>query len=586
MDLTGRPPVPPKKMLGAWISGLKEIQKRQVSAEELLDTAEPPAAAAPPDKTAAAAALKEKLARLRETVPNFSGLTAGLDADLPALLAATRADDLGLILDESARIPQQSPNYPEMARRSFLVKKGGPQGQPLAVNYFGRSSGLVDYTSAAAAAFWHSLDRKTLTDEGQTYFRLLDGDLEDTGPEAWYAGRSESGPHSHYVWANAYALKWLEGLESRLGGWGFRPLPRPMLMTRTGAAGLARYSGYLYNGDTFIFTGGFSGQSIFGIRAHLALAGVDYYSNDLTSSLENWPVERFFQSYDAWLAKSALTEYPLILPEELAARPAGQNNLALRESLSPYIYSLAWRAWLEGRPVLAPLVYYFQEDLKARDRLPEIMLGPDLLVSRNLDGNAERTKVYVPRGRWYDWHTGEVIDQDEGGELDLDTKVNGQFTPPILARGGAIIPAVEYLHPKDGVSEKMAALKIFIGREPSEIIWYEDDGYSQLYRQGEQRFFGRTGISAVTRDDGSTLVTIKAREGGWSEAPDEKALLIDIYGPQAPGQATLDNLPHNRVAQAAALDRMESGWASFGNNRIRFKTPPLKLSVDHVLWFK
>jgi hypothetical protein len=48
----------------------------------------------------------------------------------------------------------------------------------------------------------------------------------------------------------------------------------------------------------------------------------------------------------------------------------------------------------------------------------------------------------------------------------------------------------------------------------------------------------------------------------------------------------LDNLPYNRVAQASALDRMESGWASFGNNRIRFKTPPINLNRDHVLWFK
>ncbi|MDR2935686.1 MAG: DUF5110 domain-containing protein [Candidatus Adiutrix sp.] len=581
MDLVGRSPVPPQRLMGVWVSGFKEAKK---TPDEESETARPEPAETLPEPPPE---LREKLAKLRQSVPNFSGLTVEEDAEIQPLLAAAKAENLGLILDESARIPQDSPDYQEMARRSFLVTAGGPSGQPISADSSGRPSGLIDYTNSAAASFWHSLGREKLTSEGQAYFRLLDSDLEDIGPEAWYAGLDENDLHSHYAWANAYALKWVEGIESRLRQANWRNLnPRPIILTRTGTAGLARRSGFLYNGEALLFSGGFAGLSSVGVRSHLALAGIDYYSADLASVLASWPVARFFQSYDAWLAKAALTDFPLILPEELLSRPAFQYNLALRESLSPYIYNLAWQAWLEGRPVTAPLVYYFQEDIKARDRLPEIMLGPSLLVSLNFDGNSERTKVYVPSGRWYDWRSGEVIDQEEGGELDMGTKDGGQFTPPILARAGAIIPTVEYLNPKEGVTVRIDALKIFIGDLTSEIFWFEDDGQSQRYRQGDRPAFGRTAITAVTQPDGSTVVTIKAREGGWSEAPEERPLLIDIYGPQAPGQATLDNLPHNRVAQASALDRMESGWASFGQNRIRFKTPPLNLNTDHVLWFK
>jgi len=581
MDLVGRPPVPPRRMMGVWVSGLKEARAKDSheTGEEQTEPAEAAVVSESPSPE-----LMEKLARLRHLIPNFSGLTVEAEAEIQALLAAAKVENLGLILDESAHIPQSSPHYPEMARRSFLVKNGGPGAPPLSVNLSGHQSGLIDYTNPSAAAFWHSLERETLTAEGQAYFRLLDSDLEDVGPQAWYAAAEDS-VHSHYAWANTYALKWMEGIENRLAGRRGQSA-RPIFMTRTGTAGLGRHSGFLYNGEASIFSGGFAGLSSFGVRSHLALAGVDYYSSDLASSLTSWPVARFFQNYDAWLAKTALTDFPLILPEELVNRPAFQYNLALRESLSPYIYNLAWHAWLEGRPVMAPLVYYFQEDLKARDRLPEIMLGPSLLVSLNLDGNAERTKVYVPRGRWYNWRSGEVIDQNEGGELDLDTKVGGQFTPPILARAGAIIPMVEYLTPKEGLTERIDALKIFIGEATSEASWFEDDGLSQRYRQGDGASFGRTVITAVTQPDGSTVVTIKAHEGAWSEASVERPLLIDIYGPRAPGQATLDNLPYNRVAQASALDRMESGWASFGQNRIRFKTPPLNLNADHVLWFK
>jgi len=584
MDLVGRSPVPPRRLMGVFVSGVKEAARVKKNQAEESDVSRPEPAETPDQSPSE---LKDKLAKLKQSVPNFSGLTVEEDADVPAILAVVKAENLGLILDESARIPQQSPNYLEMARRSFLVRTGGAKGPPLSTDYAGRPSGLIDYTNSSAASFWHSLGRENLTTEGQTYFRLLDSDLEDIGPEAWYAGSDEGDIHSHLAWANAYALKWVEGIESRLSAANWRGLgARPIILTRSGTAGLARSSGVLYNGEAQIFSGGFAGLSAFGIRSHLAMSGVDYYSADLSPTLNAWPTARFFQSYDAWLAKAALTDFPLILPEELLSRTTFQYNLTLRESLSPYIYNLAWNAWLEGRPVTAPLAYYFQDDLKARDRLPEMMLGPDLLVSLNFDGNSERTKVYVPSGRWYDWRSGEVIDQEEGGELDMGTKVGGLFTPPILARAGAIIPTVEYLQPKEGSSERIDALKIFIGDKTSATVWFEDDGQSQRYRQADRPAFGRTAITAVTQPDGSTVVTIKAREGGWSEAPTERPLLIDIYGPQAPGQATLDNLPHNRVADASALDRMDSGWASFGQNRIRFKTPPLNLSTDHVLWFK
>ncbi len=551
MALTGRPPVPPKNILGVWASG--------VAGHTLTDW-------------------RDRLGTLKNLVPNLSGLTTS-GGDLGTLLDLAKGYNLRLLLDESAYVDQADPLYPEMARRSFLVRRGGPGGPPLDVDLGARKCGLVDYTNPSAPTFWHSLFRSAEIESGVTAFRLVDGDLEDVSPNAWYEGAPGTASHSHYAWANRYALKWLEGIEAGLRNQRLRTRPRLFLVSRTGLAGLPRLSGALYNGESFLF----GTRSLLAIKAHLALSGFDYYSSDLTNSLATRPVEQSGASYDAWLAKSALTDYPLILPEELLLRPAARYNLTLRENLSPYSYSLTWEAFLAGRPVLAPLTYYFQGDLKARDRMGELMLGPSLLLGLDLDGISERAEVYVPQGRWYNWRTGEVIDQKEGGPVIMDLKDAGQVTPPVLARSGAIVPALEELILKGGVVEKIAALKIFIGQEPSDFTWYEDDGETQNYLGGR---FGKTHITAVTKADGSTVVTIKAREGSWDGAPAERRLLIDIYGPQPPGEATLDNMPHNRVARAADLDPMESGWASFGNNRIRFKTPPLDMTVDHVLWFK
>ena len=552
MALTGRPPVPPQKALGVWAAGIKASSDSE---------------------------WRSKLSGLVHAAPGLAGILASKNDDIKQLLDMTKSLNLRLMVDESSYIPQDSDKFAEMARRSFLVRQDSAAGPPMIVNHSGKKSGVIDYTNNAAPPFWHSLERAELMSMGLDSFRLTDGDLDDFSSNAWYEGPPDFRVHSHYAWSNTYALKWLEAMAGGFQGQRMRGRPRLLLLTRTGTTGLARLAGTLYNGDSFI--GG--NRSLLAVKAHVSLSGIDYYSSDLSHSLSSRPMNLYGINYDAWLAQNVLTEMPLILPEEMLIRPATRYNLALRETLGPYLYSLAWQAYLNGTPIISPLVFSFQDDDTARNRTGEMMLGPSLLLGLDLGRPSERTTVYVPKGRWYNWRTGELVDQKEAGLIQMDMKDAGQITPPILAKSGAIIPAIEEMTSKSGVTSKIPALKIFIGEESSEFTWYEDDGETQNYHYGR---YGKTLINATTRPDGSTMVTIKAREGSWDDAPSERQLLLDIYGPKAPGEATLNNLPHNRVARAEDLDQLESGWASFGNNRIRFKTPPIDISEDHVLWFK
>ncbi|MDR1044281.1 MAG: DUF5110 domain-containing protein [Candidatus Adiutrix sp.] len=552
MLLLGRPSLPPLKALGVWASAVRGHGETD---------------------------WREKLNNLKNNVPGLAGLLVEAGEDFGLRLDLAKFFNLRLMTDESASVPLDSGFYPEMASRSFLVRQQGPGGPLVVLSADDRPGGLVDFTNPAAASFWHSLLRAERVGAGLSSFRLTDGDLDGVSPAAWYDGGPGGRAHSHYAWANSYPLKWLEGLNASVRNQRLRSRLRLMLLTRSGLPGLARRSGFLYNGEGFLF----GGRVQLAARANLALSGIDYYSSDLSGNLAARDVDEYGQVYDAWLARNALTDYPLILPEALLYRPAARYNLAVRESLRPYLYSLAWKASEQGDPLLAPLVYYFQDDLNARNQTGEMMLGGKLLLGLNFDGSAERAEVYVPPGRWYNWRSGEVIDRKEGGLVQLDLKDSGQLTPPILALGGAIIPGIEEVRLKDAGPEKAAALKIFIGGEASEFTWYEDDGETLAYLS---KNFSLTNISAVSQSDGSTVVTIKAREGSWDGAPAERRFLLDIYGPKAPGEATLDKTPHNRVARVGELDQLDSGWASFGANRIRFKTPPLDLTVDHVLWFK
>lgn len=555
LEITGRPLVPPQQAFGVWASG--------VSGNSETDW-------------------RDKVGVLKNSVPGLSGLLAQNESSLTSLLTAAKAYNLRLMVDESAYVfEDREPDFfTQMARREFLVRQGGPTEPIMRVNYMNERGGLVDYTNPAVPTFWHSLFRQEQINAGISTFRLVDSDLPEASVEAWYQGPPDGRVHSHYAWANSYPQKWMAGIMAGTGNQRMRVRPRLFMLSRSGLAGLQRLAGALYNGEGSLF----QSWNFLAARSHLALSGLDFHSSDISHNLASRKVEEQGQLYDAWLARNALTDIPLLLPEEVLLRPSARYNLALRESLRPYYYSLAWEAYLSGQPLLAPLAYYFQEDPAARQQVGEMMLGSGLLLSLSFDMTAERTDVFLPKGRWYNWRSGEVIEQAESGPVSLDLKDAGQLTPPLLARAGAIIPGTEEISLKGAPPEKIPALKIFIGETSSKFTWYEDDGETISYYNDKR--YGRTDISAVTQPDGSTVVTIKAREGSWDGAPTERRLLVDIYGPKAPGEATLDGLPHNRVARIVELDQLDSGWASIGTNRIRFKTPPLDTGSDHVLWFK
>ncbi|MDR2946810.1 MAG: hypothetical protein LBV79_08700, partial [Candidatus Adiutrix sp.] len=315
MTLTGRPPVPPLGALGVWASNLKGETESD---------------------------WRDGILRLKSAVPGLAGVVTNGAAHYSALLELAKTSSLKIMLDESAYVSQDSPHYPEMARRSYLVRQNGPTGPIMVVNHQNSPAGLVDYTNPAAPTFWHSLFRQQQFTDGVTSFRLIDGELEDFSPSAWYEGAPGSRAHSHYAWANRYALKWLEGLAAGARSQWMRNRPRLLMMSRTGLAGLPRLGGSLYNGDASLF----GSRSLTAVKAHVAMSGMDYYSADLSPALTGLALDaNTRQMYEAWLAKTSLTDLPLVLPEEVLQQPDLRYNLALRESLRPYLYSLAWEAY-------------------------------------------------------------------------------------------------------------------------------------------------------------------------------------------------------------------------------------------------
>ena len=67
-----------------------------------------------------------------------------------------------------------------------------------------------------------------------------------------------------------------------------------------------------------------------------------------------------------------------------------------------------------GSPAMRTMFYEFPEDEKCWELKDQYMFGSDYLVAPVLQAGATSREVYLPKGKWENFHTKEII---EGGKV-------------------------------------------------------------------------------------------------------------------------------------------------------------------------
>ncbi|MDR0356694.1 MAG: DUF5110 domain-containing protein [Deltaproteobacteria bacterium] len=551
MSLLGRSSLPPPDVFDPWIMGGRKSPN--LTDEEILNS-------------------------LATFKAGFESLTIMFDpssAAPPQALAARLG--LNLIATESPYLPTDSPFFDDMLKRGFLVRERGPNGPPMLVSYQNKQSALIDYTHSPAGTYWHSLNRASQVDSGVFLFNLVGGEPEIYSPTAWYQGETGDAIHSQYAWGPRFALKWMESFQTALAArpaYGRQAAPRLFAVSRAGMAGMGRFKAGILTIDPnpFFFTRN-AGQA----RANLSLSGIDYYSTDVSPLLNSFQMDPASRNYEAWLANVALLNIPLVIPRQLLGNAWSRQILDLKASLAPYYYSLAYKSSQTGDPLVAPLLYHFQDDPKARDSSFEAMVGPSLLVPAGVRGNEETLLFHLPKGRWYNPYNHDVLTQEVGEEHSLPVKIRGLHMPPILFRSGTVIPMIA---DPSGPTRRQAILA-FPGDEPTSFDWYEDNGKDLSHLNGA---FAITPLElSAYVGEGEVVLTVKAQEGNMPGEKTNRSLWIEFVGIGNVGTATLDGEMHRRLNSEEMLLTMDSGWFSLGDGRLAFKTPPLDPTVDHTI---
>ena len=163
-----------------------------------------------------------------------------------------------------------------------------------------------------------------------------------------------------------------------------------------------------------------------------------------------------------------------------------RKAIQMRYQLLPYLYSVFQNHVATGTPVLRNLFFYDQTDPLCRKFGDQFMYGEDLLVCPVTEAGIKTMQVYLPKGDWYDFWTGEA----HNGSQKLRTKVKADRLP-IFVRAGAALPTVDVVQ-HTGEMQQLTDLELSVfvadqGR--SKFYWDAGEGYGHDAGQYTERTY-------------------------------------------------------------------------------------------------
>lgn len=408
--------------------------------------------------------------------------------------------------------------------KNAFVKKSGSRADFVGEVWPGPSR-FPDFTNAAVRKWWAS--------EQTRHQRLgLAGFWNDMNePSVFNAPgktlpedsrhKTDFGPRTHREVHNAYGT--LMAQTSREGALKAAPKKRPFIVSRGGNAGIQRHAA-VWTGDNsscwehlaesvpMLLNLGLSGVPICG-------ADAGGFLDDCTGELlARWTqLAAFTPFFRNHANNESCAQEPWVFGEEVESICRG--FISLRYQLLPYIYSAFAEAAANGTPIMRPLAWHHANDPIAAKCGDQFLFGRDLMVAPVLQKDATARSIYFPKGLWFDFWTGAVV---EGGQ-HIARPVE-LATCPLYVRGGAIVPMAvprQFIDPEERDSE--IHLHIWLGGR-GEFDWYEDDGESLCHADGE---FSRRCIEMADLDDRG-FIRFGSVEG--SHSSDVKIWRIALHG--------------------------------------------------------
>lgn len=393
---------------------------------------------------------------------------------------------LTVIVDPGVKVEPGYGVYDRGLKENVFIK------YPDSTNYKGEVwpgwCNFPDFTGTKARNWWGS-EIKKYADDG------ISGIWNDMNEIAtWgqkmpdnilfnYGGQMASNLQAHNVYGFNMARASFDGFRSALG-------KRPFILSRSGYAGLQRYSA-IWTGDNRAE----DDHMLLGVRllSSLGLSGVPFAGMDIGGFTGNSSISLFarwmqigafspyFRNHTAVNTKSA---EPWTFGEEVLE--ISRNYVNLRYCLLPYIYSNFYEASQTGQPIVRSLAIGYTHDAKIYNThfQNQYEFGNAFMVAP-FEGSAKFGTVYFPAGDWYDLYNDDIT----SGKQEKIIHVNMQKLP-VYVKESSIIPVQSLVQTTAEKPTDTLFIHIYKGIRNNSFVYYEDDGESYDYENGA--FFKRT----------------------------------------------------------------------------------------------
>ena len=363
-------------------------------------------------------------------------------------------------------------------------------------------------TEKGVAGIWCDMNEPSLFIPRQS---TMPGDVIHPGDED---------PKFHAQIHNTYGS--LMARAAREGLLKLNPDERPFVISRAGYAGLQRHA-MQWTGDNsswwehlWMSMPQLQNLGLSGV----AWSGVDiggFWGDTNGELLARWTEFGVFQPFCRnHTAIDTRHQEPWAFGEEVEA--VCRKMIKLRQRLLPYLYTIFEECHRTGTPILRPLLFEYPDDETTYNADDEFLLGPSLLVAPITRPGIEHRHVYLPRGTWFHYWSGERFDGPAHilahaplGEPALFVKANSPIPmgPDASHTGEALDPLTLLVYPAAGANE---------------TILYEDAGDGFEHESGA---FARRTVSCEESGDRIT-VRVGAREGSF--APQRETLRLELRG--------------------------------------------------------
>jgi alpha-glucosidase (family GH31 glycosyl hydrolase) len=561
-----------------------------------------------------------------------------------AAIKAFHDDNIGLVNIEESYLASSSDTFSVIPSNLTVYQRTG--GQCMAANQtnaietisgFWGTGKMIDWSDPAAGKFIHDQRRfPNLSNLGITSHWTDLGEPENYDAGGCYEGveTTASGlKNEHSDIHNLYNLLWnksiWDGYVAKQGSTNALGItnPRPLILARSAAAGSQRFGVAMWSGD--IASTLASLATHYNAQMHMSFSGIDYYGSDLGGfRRERLPYNnvkgeyRGFEKeeYTQWFADGAWTDVPVrphtdnefklaegapryaTSPHLVGDRKSNLANLQQRYELIPYYYSLAYVAHQSGVPVVPPPVFYYQNDLNLRGVGHQKMIGRDLMIGIVARHGEYERDVYLPAGRWANYHTNEWIESSGGPLRDVPVYREGILRVPAFARAGALIPkmAVDtatkdvFGHRQDGAPPNTDfILRAYADPTETKFTVFEDDGVTVKYDPNDRPSYHHRETEVRQQQTSPTSVTVTIAPavdvngaGAFPGAVNSRQNIVELVVDGSEATAvTLGGANLTKRDSITALQSAGSGWVNAGPNLVMAKSLQMPVSTQKQFVF-